>query len=186
MGAVLISGVPAPYSRNPDHKEIGDDMAAEISVIGASSPEAGIDGLKASISAFRKHHQEVGNALLNLSGIDTVTGAAADKDDPRPTYRHQAWPKMVYHADGRDLIVGNDAELKAAVGKSFREQPYPKAQVAVGDPAAEKKLLLDEIRERDGKLAIQNEMLMKLTERMEQMEKMAILRAENEKLSSKK
>lgn len=161
-------------------------MAAEISVIGASSPEAGIDGLKASISAFRKHHQEVGAALLNISGIATVTGAVADKDDARPAYRHLDWPKMVYHADGRERIVGSPGELKEAIADRFRDVPYPKAQVAVGDPAAEKKLLLDEIRERDGKLAIQNEMLMKLTERMEQMEKLAQLRSENEKLTSKK
>lgn len=168
MGAVIVSSVPAPYSRNEQHKEFGDDMAAEIAVIGM---DAEIGGLDESVAAFAKHHREVGDALLNISGIGTATGDVVKKDVPRPAYRHEAWPKMVYHPDGRERIVANPGELKAAIEDRFRETPYPKAQVAVGDPAAEKKALLERNQELEGKLTVQNEMLTELLTWKKSMEK---------------
>lgn len=134
--------------------------AANVQVLGVDRP---VGLLKESLTAFRKHHEEVANALLNVT-------EGADKDDPRPAYQHRDWPKMIYHSDGREQLVTNDRELESFTLRGFRSASFPKVQVAIGDPAAEKKVLLDEIRERDGKLAVQNEMLMKALARLEALE----------------
>lgn len=169
MGAVLHSTIPAPYTRNPDRLEIGDDynMSAQISVLGVTRPDG---GLKESQAAFRKHHHEVGDALLNISGVGTPSGEMADKDDPRPAYVHQPFPCMLYHADGRDTVVRDQAELATAKGVGFRHAPFAKPAVHVGNPQEEKKLLLDQLADRDAKLAMQNEMLLETMARLEALE----------------
>lgn len=128
---------------------------ANVSVIGAINEGTG--GLKESQSAFRKHHHDVGDALLNISGIGTATGEAVDKDEPRPAYEHQDYPKMLFHANGSEKVVRNEKEHKAAEKLDFRTVPYPKAQVHVGDPQAEKKELLDRNRDLEGKISILTE-----------------------------
>ena len=169
MGAVLTSTIPAPYTRNPDRFEVGEEhfMSAQISVLGVNRPEG---GLKESQAAFRKHHVEVGDALLNVSGIGTATGEVADKDDPRPAYVHQPFPCMLYHADGRDTVVRTQTELAAAKGIGFRHAPYPKPGVHVGTLAEEKKFLLDQLADERGKLAMQNELLLEMKARLDALE----------------
>lgn len=143
-------------------------MSGTVTVAGLS--DAGMGGLKESLARFHKHHQEVGAALLNISGIGTATGEPVDKDEPRPAYEHQPWPRMVYHQDGREVIVNGRGELADSVKRGFREEPYVKAKVAVGDPAAEKQALIERNTELEGKLNAQNDMLSKLMARLEALE----------------
>lgn len=162
MGAAILGcRVPAPYSRNDQRIQPTEEhfMPAQITVIGMQR-EAG--GLKESIGAFRKHHGEVATALLNISGIGTITGDPVDKDDPRMPYEYQEWPRMVYHGDGREVVVVDQDEFAEHIAVGFRAKPYPKPQVVVGNPAEEKKLLIDQLADRDAKLAKQNEMLLEL------------------------
>jgi hypothetical protein len=128
-------------------------------------------GLRESVGTFRKHHREVADALLNLSGVDTPTGGPVDKDEIRQPYVHQDWPMMVYHANGDERIVRNKQELKEALDENFRKDPYPRPQIAVLDPATEKKMVQDENRELRAQLARQAETQEKLLARLEALEK---------------
>lgn len=123
-------------------------MPDTVSVMGQADRPMG--GLTESLAKFRKHHAEVGDALLNLSGIGTAAGQPVDKDEPRPDYVHREYPKLIYHADGREQMAADDKELKAAQKAGFRAEPYPKVQIALGDPKAEKKALEEKIAQLEG------------------------------------
>ena len=114
-------------------------MGAHVSVIGVQD---GMGGLKESQAKFRKHHQEVGDALLNISGVGTSTGDKVDKDEERPGYKHQEFPKMLYKPN-EEVIVSNKADMEVHTKAGWREEPYPRPQIAVLDPATEKKNLMD-------------------------------------------
>ncbi len=168
--AVLVSKIPEPYSRNSRHHEgpgKAEDMSANISVIGV---QEGMGGLKESISKFRKHHGEVGDALMNISGLGTVTGDPVDKDEPRPAYHHAEWPMMIYHADGRERVVQDHREYEEWRGKGFRDDPYPKPQVAVLDPATEKKALMETNRQLQGQVTTQQDLIDRLSARLDAVE----------------
>jgi hypothetical protein len=134
-------------------------MAAGVSVTGMPRE---MGGLRESMSAFRKHHHEVGDALLNISGVGTIDGQPADKDEPRQPYVRQDYPKMVYHADGREEICATQADFNALRPKGFRAEPYPKVQIAMADPKAEKVALQKSLAEKDGQLATMADMLSKM------------------------
>lgn len=140
-------------------------MSASVNVVGLQND--GMGGLNESLAKFRKHHAEVGDALLNISGIGTKDGKPADKDEPRPAYVHQEYPKQTYHADGRELVVRNDKELRDAQKQAFRTEQYLKPRVHVGDPLAEKKELLDRNRELGGQVSILTEALQRLQQQVE-------------------
>jgi hypothetical protein len=144
-------------------------MAASISVIGVQD---GMGGLKESQAKFRKHHGEVGDALLNISGVGTATGAAVDKDEPRPGYQHQEFPKMLYKPN-EEVIVTNKADMDAHLRAGWRDEPYLKPQVAVLDPATEKKALMETNAQQQAQLTVQNEMIQKLQARLEALENAA-------------
>lgn len=141
-------------------------MAANVSVSGMPRE---MGGLKESVVAFRKHHKEVGDALLNISGVDTATGQPTDKDEPRMPYVHQDWPRMVYHADGREEICVTERDFNALKPKGFREQPYPKVQVAMADPKTEKVELQKKLAEKEGQIATLQDTLTKLAARVEEL-----------------
>jgi|SRR5579862_1576815 len=141
---------------------------ATVNVIGQINE--GMGGLKESLTTFRKHHQQVGDALLNISGIGTATGEPVDKDEERPKYEFQPYPRHVYHADRREQIVANEAEFKLAVKAGFRADPYPRPQVAVGDPQQEKKELLDRNRALQGEVSKQQELIEQLADRLAALE----------------
>ena len=142
-------------------------MGANVTVLGVNS---GMGGLKESLTKFKKHHEEVGEALMNISGVGTANGEKVDKDEPRPPYQHQAFPKMVYHADGRELTVNDTVAHADAKKRGFRDEWYPKPQVQVLDPATEKKALLDERDQLRAQLATQGDLLAKLAARLETIE----------------
>jgi len=167
MGGIIISRVPQEYSRNPDREEFGT-MSANVHVAGLQND--GMGGLKESTAKFRKHHKDVGDALLNISGVDTVSGGPVDKDEPRPTYHRQEFPKMIYHAEKGEYIVGDKAELDEYLADGWRKEPYSKPKVVVLDPAVEKKAVMDENARRRGQLATQGDILEKLAARLEAME----------------
>ena len=148
-------------------------MSANITVMGMPR-EAG--GIKEALSRFRKHHVEVGEALLNLSGVDTPEGKAVDPEDPRPTYVHQEWPKMMYHPEGKEIIVSSLAEVKEANGLGYRKEPYIKQRVFVEDPATEKRMLKAQLAQKDGEIAQLSDVLARAMSRLDALEK-----AENKK-----
>ena len=155
---LLVSPVPEPYSR-----EATDEfMAANISAIGLVQ-EPG--GLEESLAKFRMHHKEVGDALLNLSGVGTIDGHSAKLFDPRPVYnpKDNPFPRMLHHADGRQIIVKNEAEEVAQRPLGFRRDPYARVQVAMADPQEEKARLMRENAELKGQMTT-------LQERMEKLE----------------
>lgn len=157
--AVLVSKVPDAFSR-PADEEGYNFMTPSVMVSGGNVK---VGELKQSQSEFRKHHKEVGDALINL-------GEGKDTEDPRPEYTFQAYPQMIYHADGDEKIVNSDLEKKEYLAKGFREKPYLKPQVAVLDPAIEKKALMDQNKQLQQLLTIQGEQMATMMERMEAME----------------
>lgn len=159
MGAVIVSEVPAPYSRSTGRNE--ENMAGEIAVSGQLRDD--VDPLQESLMEFRKHHQNAGDQLNNLA-------AGLKHTDSVPVYIRQEWPMMVYHANGGEKIVHNEGELVAAQTKGFRATPYPKAQVHVGNPLEEKALLLKQLDEERARNTVQAEQLAKLAERLEALE----------------
>lgn len=151
MGSVLVSSVPEPYSRNPERN---DNVSAEhVQVLGGVND--GMGGLEESRAVFKKHSREVGDALLNLSGIGTMTGEPAKKDDERPGYdpRGNEFPAMIYHPEKGEEIVNTRAELDQMLKMGWREEPYIKPQVALEDPKTEKLMLQKQLKEKDGEIA---------------------------------
>lgn len=127
-------------------------MSAEhVSVLGGVND--GMGGLEESQAVFKKHSREVGDALLNLSGIGTVTGEPAKKDADRMPYIHQDFPAMIYHPEKGEEIVNTKAELDQMLKMGWREEPYIKPQVALEDPKTEKLMLQKQLKEKDGEIA---------------------------------
>lgn len=137
---------------------------ANVSVMGGIATEG---GLKEAQAVQRRHNAEVADALLNISGIGTADGEAAHKDDPRPAYAHQAFPKMLYKpapgVDGQKVVM-HEQEMREAIGSGWREEPYPVVQIAVLDPATEKKNLLDTNAQLQAQLIQMQEQMNKLAE----------------------
>ncbi len=100
-------------------------------------------GFKESLVKFRSHWREMGDALLNISGIGTATGLPVNKDEDRIPYEHQSWPRLMYHADGRETLVNDEKQVAQAVRDGYRKDWYPKPQVMVADAATEKKKQMD-------------------------------------------
>ena len=145
-------------------------MPASVTVMGLTERPMG--GLKESMAVFTKHHKEVGDALLNISGIGTVDGQMADKDEPRLLYNpnDHRWPTRVHHSDGREQDVADKAELDAAVKAGFRREPYRKPQVHVADPATEKKALMDQLADQRQQNVVLTDQLTKLADRLSALE----------------
>jgi hypothetical protein len=141
-------------------------MGANVTVLGVNS---GMGGLKESLTKFRKHHEEVGDALMNVSGVGTVTGDAMDKDEVRPPYVHAEWPRMYFHADGRQEVAATPADGEAFEARGFRKAPYLKPQIAVLDPATEKKALMDTNAQLQAQITRQNEVAARQQEQIDQL-----------------
>lgn len=152
---VIISPVPAPYSRN---EERIDDMA-EVVVAGLMGRPMG--GTKESVAAFHKHHADLSRQLLNVS-------QGLDKDDPAPVYVKQEFPMMVYNPSG-NLIVNSREELQDAESRGYRQKPYPKPQVAMNDPKTEKVEALRREKELQGQLTAQQDEIAQLRAEMREM-----------------
>ncbi len=145
-------------------------MSAPIQVSGLMND--GMGGLKESLSKFRKHHKEVGDALLNVSGVGTATGGPVDKDEPRPEYRpaDHPWPKMLYHAEGKEALAFADDEVEDLIRQGYRSTPYVKPRVAMLDPRAEKVEMLRKNAELQGQVTSQADLLQKALNRLEALE----------------
>lgn len=153
-------------------------MSANIMVSGLQTGKE--RGLKESLAAFRKHHTEVGDALRNVSGIATVAtedgrlvnGAPIDPEDPRPAYNpaKHPFPRMIYHAEKGSKIVSTDAEYKEAIKGGWRNEQFLKPQVAVFDPATEKKQMQATLAQKDGQINALNDTLQKALARLEALE----------------
>ncbi len=169
--SLMVSGVPGAYSRNPDQIEFGDDMG--ISVFGGMQ-QAG--GLKQALKEHREHHKKQADELLQLTD-------GLDHNEPRAAYVHLGFPKMLYKPDPGEKgekVVLTAAEMAVAVENGWREEPYPRVQIAVLDPATEKKALVDQNNQMAAQIVMQNESMLKM---QEQQKEMAAMMAE---LMSKK
>lgn len=153
---VIISPVPAPYSRNEEHL---DDMA-ELVVAGMG---AKVGGTKESVAAFRKHHEDLSRQLLNVA-------EGLDKDDPRPILAPQEYPMMIYSPRG-SVVVKSAQERDKYFEQGYRMQPYPKPQVLINDPKTEKLEMQRENKELRGQLTSQQDQINKLEQML--MESMA-------------
>lgn len=142
-----------------------------VSVIGVDYDN--VDGLEASLAAHRKAHRDNGDMILNLEDAARARAAGGKgpkKNDPRPAYVRQPFPKHTYHADGRDRVVAGVDELASAKKEGFREEHYPQVRVPVADPAVEKAKLQAKLAESDGKVAVLNETLLNLSVRLAALE----------------
>lgn len=138
-----------------------------VSAIGL---QEGMGGLEESMHEFKRHHEDVGNKLMNLSGIGTATGQPVKKTEPRPGYVHQPFPMMVYHSEHGELIVNDADELQEARRQQYRDEPYLKPRVAVEDPATEKRILQTQLKQKDGEIAQLSDVLSKAMERLDKLE----------------
>ncbi len=137
---------------------------AGISVVGMVQETPGLMG---AMAKFKKHNDEVADAIRNVSGIGTLDGKPAHQDAPRPAFVPQQWPRMVYHADGREKMVTKSGEYNDLLRSGYRDQPYPKVQVALADPATEKLALQTALRQKDGELSKHQELLVKAQSMLE-------------------
>jgi hypothetical protein len=142
-----------------------------VSVIGVDYEN--VDGLASSLDVHRKSHRDNGDMILNLRDAAAArkegkTGPR--KSDARPAYQHRPFPMHTYHADGRVREVNSAEELKAARAVGFRAEQYQVVKSIAENPEAEKAALKAKLTESDGKLAMQNELLLKLQERLEKLE----------------
>lgn len=140
-----------------------------VSVMGVDYDN--VDGIQASLAATFKAHRDNGDVLLNLNDAAQAR-AEGRKDGPsknaiRAPCVRQPFPRHIYHADGRDMAVPDPEALEAAKEKGFREEPYPKVRVAPGDPGAEKAARIAQDLETAGKIASQNDLIVKLGQQVE-------------------
>lgn len=141
-----------------------------------------VNGHGDSMDAFRQAHEANSRALINLLEHRA-------KNAPLPAYdpKHpdNSWPVMVYHPAKGELTVGknlkgvedpaarqritreNKAKYDAAIADGYRDEPYLKPQIAVLDPASEKKALLDRNQELEGKIAVLTDQFAKLMARID-------------------
>jgi hypothetical protein len=149
-----------------------------VEVLGAGGE---MNGFGDTFAATVRANKENSDILLNLAD-------GKHKNAQRPVYdpdhADNAWPKMVYSANPAkpELSVGkslkgvvdprdrkrieddNQAAMKAAIAQGFRSQPYPKPQIAVLDPAAEKMELKRKNDELQGQITTLTEQFQKLQE----------------------
>lgn len=158
-------------------------MALGVTVLGVQRDGGGI---KRALAENAKHNKAVADALLNVSGINTIvrdetgkiiergSNKAVHEDEEREAYNpnddRNQWPKMMYHSDGREVLVFNFVETKDAASKGYREQPYLKAQVAVMDPAEEKKRLLDRLNHMEAEKNQATDLAIRAMQRLEDLE----------------
>ncbi len=143
---------------------------ANVSVMGGVVQEY---GLKTAQKVQLTHNKEVAEALLNISGVGTPDGKPVHQDDPRMPYVHAAFPMMLYKPDPGEKgekIVMNEIEFAVAKQDGWREEPYPKVQIAVLSPEQEKKNLLD----------TNNQLQAQMVQMQEQMNRMAAMLAERD------
>lgn len=134
---------------------------ANVHVAGLMGGDMG--GQKESQGKFRKHHQEVGDALNNIAeGID--------KDEPRPGYTFKRFPMMIYHSDQREQVVDDEVELKQYLAAGFRKEPYPKPKVYVSSPELEKQALLDNNRNLQGQITTRDDLIARMAARLDALE----------------
>ncbi len=142
-----------------------------VSVFGHDGFDNAEDGLALLLDATFKAHRENGDVLLNLNDAKKAREEGRKdgpkKNAPRPAYVRIPYPTARYHPDGRVLVCATATEAADAEENGFRAEQYRKPMVAVGDPRAEKAALEAKLRESDGKIASQNDMLLKLMDRVE-------------------
>jgi hypothetical protein len=130
-----------------------------------------------TMDTFRQAEISNSKVLLNLAAGRKKNAIAPVYN---PDHADNAWPKMLFHPGlgertvGVTLVGKTDEDERAAVEKSnqkavaqakaegYRELPYPKVQIALLDPAAEKKALQDKITDQEGKLVALSETVNKL------------------------
>ncbi len=132
----------------------------------------GIDGHAKSLVQFRKAHEENSNALVNL-----MEGKQADAIRPAydPTHPDNKWPLMVHHAVKGELAVGqsikgiqeaglrkqmiqsNETQLAAALKSGYQLAPFPKVQIAMLSPEAEKAQLKKQNEDLQGQILMQQQ-----------------------------
>ncbi len=119
-------------------------------------------GFKASLKEHRDHHKKQGDQLNNL--VDGL-----DHNDPRPAYVHQGYPTMLYKpepGEKGEKVVMTAEEKAVALQDGWRDEPYPRLQIVVNDPATEKKNLMDTNSQLQSQLILQQEALDKMQAQM--------------------
>ena len=144
---------------------------ANVNVMGGITNEG---GLKAAQAIQRRHNAEVADALLNISGVGTANGQPVHKDDARPAYQHQQFPKMLYRplpGEEGEKIVLHQKEMDESLQSGWQEEPYPRVQIAVLDPATEKAAMKAHNDQLAAQLIQQNEAIQKMMARLEAIDK---------------
>lgn len=130
-----------------------------------------------TMDLFRSSEIANSKVLLNLA-------AGRKKNAPQPVYdpdhADNAWPKMMFHpalperSVGASLVGVTDEDDRTAIEKAnkkavdvakadgYRDAPYAKVQIALLDPAAEKKAMQDKLTEQSGQITMLAEQLAKL------------------------
>ncbi len=156
-----------------------------------------MNGYADSHADFVAAHELNTRALLNLADAEAQKAAGVPvtikKNDPRPAYdpahSDNHWPLMIHHAQKGEKVIGKS--LKGLAGRSrleqeqsnkkeleahldpkagWRREPFPKPQVAVLDPATEKAHMLERNRMLEGLIVQQNDLVQKLSARLDALE----------------
>lgn len=117
------------------------------------------NGYGDTMDAFRDSHKQNSRILVNLA-----MGRKKNAETPPydPAHASNKFPAMVYHAARGEKIVESEHELNVALKDGYRKEPYAKPQIAVLDPASEKKALLDRNQELQGQIVAQGDQIAKL------------------------
>ena len=124
-------------------------------------------GFKQAMKEHRMHHQKQGDELIQVSN-------GLDHNEPRAAYEFQPFPEMLYKPDPGEKgqkVVMNETEKAIALQDGWRVESYPVVQVAVLDPASEKKALIEHNNQMAAQLVQQNELMQKMAARIEAIEK---------------
>lgn len=115
-------------------------------------------GIKKALAEHRTHNQKQGDELLQLA-------EGLDHNDPRLPYVHQSFPAMLYKpapGEAGEKVVMNATEKAIAIEEGWREEPYPRVQIQVLDPATEKAELKRKNDELQSQIIQQAEAINKL------------------------
>lgn len=119
-------------------------------------------GFPKAMKEHREHNQKQGAELLQLAD-------GLDHNELRLPYVHQAFPTMLYKPDPGEKgekVVKDATEKAIALQNGWREEPYPRVQIAVLDPATEKANLMDTNNRLQAQLVVQNESIQKMQAQM--------------------
>lgn len=126
-----------------------------VELLGEEFTKTAQESLEESLEYFRDAHRKNSDEILNIT--------EKRKKNAARVYVYRPYPKMTYHADGREVVIFSEEELESQTDLGFRTTPYIRPRVVVLSPAEEK-------ASADKRFKEQEEMIRQLSDTLARMQ----------------